>query len=111
MVDKPSGNPTNSGIIECGLEKDRLGADDVAKGERPVGLAYTGRRVSSLVPWGDSEESETVGVSQDVVNRRGEGGWEGEGVGEGVGGGEGGGEGEGEGEGEGGGEGEGEDEE
>ncbi len=37
------------------------------KGERPVGLAYKGRRVSSLVPWGDSEESETVNVSQDVV--------------------------------------------
>ena len=32
MVDKPSGNPTNSDVIECGLEKDRLGADDVAKG-------------------------------------------------------------------------------
>ena len=67
MVDKPSGNPTNSDVIECGLEKDRLGADDVAKGgKRPVGLAYTGRRVSSLVPWGDSEESETVEVSQGV---------------------------------------------
>ncbi len=34
-------------------------------------MAYTGRRVSSLVPWGDSEESEIVKVSQDVVNRRG----------------------------------------
>jgi hypothetical protein len=33
MVDKPSGNPTNSDVIECGLEKDRLGADGVAKGE------------------------------------------------------------------------------
>jgi hypothetical protein len=32
MVDKPSGNPTNSDVIECGLEKDRLGADGVAKG-------------------------------------------------------------------------------
>ncbi len=55
MVDKPSGNPTNSDVSECGLEKDRLGADGVAKkgGNRPVGLAYTGRRVSSLVPWGD----------------------------------------------------------
>jgi hypothetical protein len=31
---------------------------------------YTGRRVSSLVPWGGSEEPETVEVSQDVVNRR-----------------------------------------
>jgi len=99
MVDKPPGNPTNSDVIEHGLEKDRLGANDVAKGgNRPVGLAYTGRRVSSLVPWGDSEESETVKVSQDVVNRHGGGGWEGEGVGEG----------EGEGEGEGGGAGEGE---
>ncbi len=80
------------------------------RGKSPVGLAYAGRRVSSLVPWGDSEESETVNVSQDVVNRRGEGGWGGEGVGEGAGGEEGGGEGEGEGEreGEGGGEGEGE---
>ena len=38
------------------------------RGKRPVGLAYTGRRVSSLVLWGDSEESETVEVSQDVVN-------------------------------------------
>jgi hypothetical protein len=54
MVDKPSGNPTNSDVSECGLEKDRLGAVGVAKGgNRPVGLAYTGRRVSSLVPWGD----------------------------------------------------------
>jgi hypothetical protein len=67
MVDKPSGNPTNSGFSECGLEKDRLGADGVAKGgNRPVRLAYTGRRVSSLIPWGDSEESETVKVSQGV---------------------------------------------
>ncbi len=118
MVDKPSGNPTNSDVIECGLEKDRLGADDVAKrGNRPVGLAYTGRRVSSLVPWGDSEESETVKVSQDVVDKHEEGGWEGEGVGKGEGGGGGGGAGEGEGEGagegvgEGAGEGEGEEEE
>ena len=55
-------------------------------GKGRYGVAYTGRRVSSLVPWGDSEESETVKVSQDVVNRRGEGGWEGEGVGEGAGG-------------------------
>jgi hypothetical protein len=47
-----------------------------------------------------------VGVPQDVVNRRGGGVWEGEGVGEGAGGGEG--RGEGEGGGEGGGEGEGE---
>ncbi len=31
MVDKPSGNPTNSDVIEGGLDKDRLGADDVAK--------------------------------------------------------------------------------
>ena len=31
MVDKPPGNPTNSDVIECGLEKDRLGADGVAK--------------------------------------------------------------------------------
>ncbi len=54
MVDKPSGNPTNSDVSERGLEKDRLGADGVAKrGNRPVGLAYTGRGVSSLVPWGD----------------------------------------------------------
>ena len=30
----------------------------------------TGRRVSSLVPWGGSEKPETVKVSQDVVNRR-----------------------------------------
>ncbi len=36
-------------------------------------MAYTGRRVSSLVPWGGSEEPETVEVSQDVVNRRGKG--------------------------------------
>ena len=58
-------------------------------------------------------------VSQDVVNKHGGGGWEGEGVGEGAGGGDGEGEGagegeggeEGEGEGEGGGEGEGEGEE
>ncbi len=80
------------------------------RGNRPVGLAYTGRRVSSLVPWGDSEESETVEVSQDVVNKHEGGGWEGEGVGEGAGEGEGegAGEGEGEGAGEGGGEGEGE---
>jgi hypothetical protein len=90
MVDKPSGDPTNSDVVKCGLEKDRLGADDVAKGgNRPVGLAYTGRRVSSLVPWGDSEESEAVKASQDVVNRRGGGDWVGEGVGEGAGGGEG----------------------
>ncbi len=41
----------------------------------------TGRRVSSLVPWGGSEEPETVEVSQDVVNRRGEGYWKGEGAG------------------------------
>jgi hypothetical protein len=75
-------------------------------GNRPEGLAYTGRRVSSLVPWGDSEESETVEVSQDVVNRHEEGSWEGEGVREGAG--EGGGEGDGEGEGEGEGDGEGE---
>jgi hypothetical protein len=48
----------------------------VAKGgNRPVRLAYTGRRVSSLVPWGDSEESETVEVSQDVVNKHEEGGF------------------------------------
>jgi hypothetical protein len=67
---------------------------------------YTGRRVSSLVPWGGSEEPETVEVSQDVVNKRGEGSWEGEGVGDEVGGGGEGGEGEGAG--EGGGEGEGE---
>jgi hypothetical protein len=33
MVDKPSGNPTNSDFSECGLEKDRLGANGVAKGE------------------------------------------------------------------------------
>ncbi len=38
MVDKPSGNPTNSDVIECGLEKDRLGADDVAKGGK-TGMA------------------------------------------------------------------------
>jgi hypothetical protein len=73
-------------------------------GKGRYGLAYTGRRVSSLVPWGGPEEPETVKVSQDVVNRRGERDWEGEGVGEGAGweggGGEGGGEGEGEGEGE-----------
>ncbi len=76
MVDEPSGNPTNSDFSECGLEKNRLGADGVAKGgNRPVRLAYTGRRVSSLVPWGDSEESETVEVSQDVVNKHEEGGF------------------------------------
>ena len=70
------------------------------KGEKAsVARPYTGRRVSSLVPWGGSEEPETVGVSQDVVNRRRKGVWEGEGVGDGVGGG---GEGEGEGAGEGG---------
>ena len=71
-------------------------------GKGRYGLAYTGRRVSSLVPWGDSKESETVKVSQDVVNKHEEGGWEGEGVGEGAGEGAGeGGEGEGEGAGEG----------
>ena len=43
-------------------------------GKAGVAWPYTGRRVSSLVPWGDFEESETVDVSQDVVNRRGEGG-------------------------------------
>ena len=68
------------------LKKTGWGPMTWPKGERPVGLAYTGRRVSSLVPWGDSEESETENVSQDVVNRRGRGGWEGEGVGEGAGG-------------------------
>ena len=75
----------------------------------------TGRRVSSLVPWGGSEKPETVKVSQDVVNRRRKGGWEGKGAGDGAGeGGKGEGEGAGagrEGEGEGvgeGGEGEGE---
>ncbi len=46
------------------------------KGNRPVGLAYSGRRVSSLVPWGDSEESETVEVSQDVIYKHEEGKWE-----------------------------------
>ena len=75
----------------------------------------TGRRVSSLVPWGGSEKPETVKVSQDVVTRRGKGDWGGEGGGEGEGEGEGegagrgvgeGGEGEGEGEGAGGGAGE-----
>ena len=50
---------------------------------------YTGRRVSSLVPWGGSGEPETVEVSQDDVNRRGEGDWEGEGDGAGEGEGEG----------------------
>ncbi len=36
MVDKPSDYPTNSGFNEWGLEKDRLGADGVAKrGNRP----------------------------------------------------------------------------
>jgi len=95
------------------LKKTGWGPMVWPKGDRPVGLAYTGRRVSSLVPWGDSEESETVEVSQDVVNRHEGGGWEGEGVGEGAGEGEGGGGGEagkggGEGAGEGGGEGEGE---
>ena len=54
-------------------------------GEGRYGLAYTGRRVSSLVPWGGSEEPETVEVSQDVVYRRGEEDWEGEGVGGGAG--------------------------
>jgi len=53
-------------------------------GKASVARPYTGRRVSSLVPWGGSEEPETVGVSQDVVNRRGKGDWEGEGGGEGV---------------------------
>jgi len=65
-----------------------------------VARPYTGRRVSSLVPWGGSEEPETVEVSQDVVNRRGKGDWEGAGAGDGGGGvgeGEGGGGGEGEG--------------
>jgi hypothetical protein len=57
------------------------------KGEKAgVAWPYTGRRVSSLVPWGGSEEPETVEVSQDVVYRRGEGYWEGERVGEGAGG-------------------------
>jgi len=56
------------------------------KGEKAgVAWPYTGRRVSSLVPWGGSEEPETVEVSQDVVYRRGEGYWEGERVGEGAG--------------------------
>jgi hypothetical protein len=92
------------------LKKTGWGPKVWPRGNRPVGLAYTGRRVSSLVPWGDSEESETVEVSQDVVNKHEGGGWEGEGVGEGAGEGEGegAGEGEGEGAGEGGGEGEGE---
>ncbi len=73
-------------------------------GKAGVAWPYTGRRVSSLVPWGGSEEPGTVEVPQDVVNRRGEGYWEGEGVGEGAGGegeGDGAGEGEGEGKGEG----------
>ena len=39
MVDKPSGNPTNSGVIECGIEKDRLGADGVAKKGEKAGRA------------------------------------------------------------------------
>jgi hypothetical protein len=77
------------------LKKTGWGPMVWPRGSRPVGLAYTGRRVSSLVPWGDSEEAETVKVSQDVVNKHEEGGWEGEGVGEGASGGEGEGEGEG----------------
>ena len=46
---------------------------------------YKGRRVSSLVPWGGSEEPESVEVSQDVVYRRGDEDWEGDGVGGGAG--------------------------
>jgi hypothetical protein len=78
--------PTTQMLLRVGLEKDRLGPMTWPKGEGQCGLAYTGRRVSSLVPWGGSEEPETVKVSQDVVNRQGEGDWEGEGVGEGAGG-------------------------
>ena len=92
--------PTTQMLSRVGLKKDRLGPMTWPKGGKGrYGLAYTGRRVSSLVPWGGSEEPETVEVSQDVVNRRGEGDWEREGVGEGAGGEGGGGEGEGEGEG------------
>ena len=40
MVDKPSGNPTNSDVIEGGLKKDRLGADDVAKRGEKAGMAW-----------------------------------------------------------------------
>ncbi len=84
------------------LKKTGWGPMVWPRGNRPVGLAYTGRRVPSLVPWGDSEESETVKVSQDVVDKHEEGGWEGEGAGAGEGeGGGGAGEGVGEGEGEG----------
>ena len=94
--------PTTQMLSRVGLEKDRMGPMTWPKGGKAgVAWPYTGRRVSSLVPWGGSEEPETVEVSQDVVNRRGEGDWEGEGVGEGAGGGGEGGEGEGEGEGEG----------
>jgi hypothetical protein len=74
-------------LLRVGLKKDRLGPMTWPKGGKGrYGLTYTGRRVSSLVPWGGSKEPETVEVSQDVVNRRGEGDWEGEGVGEGAGG-------------------------
>jgi len=38
MVDKPSGNPTNSDVVECGLEKDRLGPMTWPKGEK-AGMA------------------------------------------------------------------------
>ncbi len=74
-------------MSRVGLEKDRMGPMTWPKGEKTsVTWPCTGRRVSSLVPWGGSEEPETVEVSQDVVNRRGKGDWEGEGVGEGAGG-------------------------
>ena len=39
-------------------------------GKARMARPCTGRRVSSLVPWGGSEKPETVEVSQDVVNRR-----------------------------------------
>ena len=73
-------------MSRVGLEKDRMGPMTWPKGEKAsVARPYTGRRVSSLVPWGGSEEPETVEVSQDVVYRRGEEDWEGEGVGGGAG--------------------------
>jgi hypothetical protein len=72
-------------LSRVGLEKDRMGPMTWPGGKAGMAWPYTGRRVSSLVPWGGSEEPETVEVSQDVVYRRGEEDWEGEGVGGGAG--------------------------
>jgi len=58
-------------LLSVGLEKDRMGPMTWPKGGKAsVARPYTGRRVSSLVPWGGSEKPETVKVPQDIVNRR-----------------------------------------